>query len=303
MKLLNRIIGADVEVNVKVGANVSAIFADPAQIEQVVMNLAVNARDAMPDGGQLAIETSNITLDESYQRQYAYARPGNYVELKVSDTGCGMDEATKARLFEPFFTTKEVGKGTGLGLSMVYGIVKQHDGYINVYSQPGQGATIKILLPAVESIVETETAPVQPALIGGEETILVAEDEEGLRNLAHDVLSELGYDVLLAKNGEEAVQMYTENRERVGMLLLDVMMPRMGGIEAYEEIRKIGGEIPVIFMTGYSPEVVQSRLVKQNLSVEKLGMMVIQKPYSMGGLGRKIRHVLDASPRRLKPVH
>ncbi len=193
------------------------------------------------------------------------------------------------------FTTKEVGKGTGLGLSMVYGIVKQHDGYINVYSEPGHGTTFKIFLPVVESVVETETAPVQPPLSGGQETILVAEDEDALRNLAGDVLSELGYNVLLAKDGEEAVQMYTENRELVGMLLLDVMMPRMGGIEAYERIREIGGEIPLIFMTGYSPEVVQSRFVKQNLSIGQLGAMVIQKPYSVDGLGRKIREVLGAS--------
>jgi PAS domain S-box-containing protein len=303
MKLLNRIIGADVEVNVKVGVNLSAVFADPAQIEQVLMNLVVNARDAMPEGGQLTIETANITLDESYQRQHAYILPGNYVELRVSDTGCGMNEATKARLFEPFFTTKDVGKGTGLGLSMVYGIVKQHDGYINVYSELGQGTTFKIFVPVVENAVETPTLPVQPELIGGGETILVAEDEEGLRNLAGDMLSELGYNVLLAKDGEEAVQVYRKNQESVDMLLLDIMMPRMGGIEAYESIRKIGGEIPLIFMTGYSPEVVQSRFVKQNLSIEKLGLTVIQKPYSVDGLGRKIREVLDSAELKAKSLN
>jgi PAS domain S-box-containing protein len=303
VKLLNRIIGADVEVNVKLGVKLSAVFADPAQIEQVVMNLVVNARDAMPEGGQLTIETANITLDESYQRQYAYILPGNYVELRVSDTGCGMNEATKARLFEPFFTTKDIGKGTGLGLSMVYGIVKQHDGYISVYSELGQGTTFKIFLPVVEDVVETPTLPVQPELIGGGETILVAEDEEGLRHLAGDVLSELGYKVLLAKDGEEAVQVYRKNQESVDMLLLDVMMPRMGGIEAYESIRKIGGEIPLIFMTGYSPEVVQSRFVKQNLSIEKLGLVVIQKPYSVDGLGRKIREVLDNAKLKAKSLN
>jgi PAS domain S-box-containing protein len=300
MKLLNRIIGADVEVSVKAGANVSAIFADPAQIEQVVMNLAINARDAMPEGGQLVIETSNIALDENDQRNYAYIQPGNYVELKVSDTGCGVDEATKARLFEPFFTTKEVGKGTGLGLSMVYGIIKQHDGYINVYSELGHGTTFKIFLPVVETVVEKEILEIEAAVIGGKETILVAEDEEGLRNLAGDVLDELGYTVLLAKDGEEALKVYLENHDAIDMLLLDVMMPRMGGVEAYEKIRKIDGKIPLIFMTGYSSEMVQSRFVKQNLSIEESGVLIIQKPYSVDGLGRAIREVLDAS--RLCPA-
>lgn len=297
MKLLHRIIGADVEVSVKAGSNLSAIFADPAQIEQVVMNLAVNARDAMPQGGQLTIETSNITLNESYQRQYSLVQPGNYVQMIVSDSGSGMDEKTKARIFEPFFTTKEVGKGTGLGLAMVYGIVKQHDGHINVYSELGHGTTFKIFLPVVETVVGKEALAIQAAVIGGGETILVAEDEEGLRTLAIDVLEELGYQVLLAKDGEEAVQVYTENRERIDMLLLDVMMPRMGGPEAYERIRQIGGEIPSIFMTGYSSEMVQSRFLEQNTSIKGLGMVVIQKPYSVDGLGRKVREVLDARRR------
>lgn len=296
MKLLNRIIGADVEVNVKAGANLSAIFADPAQIEQVVMNLAVNARDAMPEGGQLIIETGNITLDAGYQLKYPYVQPGNYVELRVSDTGCGMDEETRTRLFEPFFTTKEVGKGTGLGLSMVYGIVKQHDGSIHVYSEPAHGTTFRIYFPAVETDVENDLPAAQAPVVGGRETILVAEDEVGLADLARDVLEEFGYKVLLAKDGEEAVQMYTENRAHIDMLLLDVMMPRLGGPEAYERIRQIGGEIPLIFMTGYSSEMVQSRFVKQNISIA--GSAVIQKPYSVDGLGRRIREVLDASPRK-----
>jgi signal transduction histidine kinase len=297
MKLLHRIIGADIEVRVKAGSTLSAIFADPAQIEQVVMNLAVNARDSMPQGGQLKIETSNITLDESYQEQYAYVQPGKYVEMIVSDTGSGMDEQTKARIFEPFFTTKEVGKGTGLGLAMVYGIVKQHDGYINVESELGHGTTFRILLPEIQSTVERDALAVQPAVIGGGETILVAEDEEALRNLAKDVLEELGYKVLLAKDGEEAIRLYAENCDRVDMLLLDVMMPRMGGPRAYESITELAGKIPTIFMTGYSSELVQSRFLEQNIDIKESGVIVIQKPYSVDGLGRKIREVLDASPR------
>jgi PAS domain S-box-containing protein len=302
MKLLNRIIGADVEVNVRAGSNLSVISADPAQIEQVVMNLAVNARDAMPEGGQLTIETSNVTLDENYQRHYPFAQPGKYVELQVSDTGSGMDEGTIAHIFEPFFTTKQVGKGTGLGLSMAYGIVKQHDGHINVYSEPGHGTTFKIYLPVIESAVEETEVIVEPEVLGGTETILLAEDDEGLRNLASDVLDQLGYTVLLAKDGEEAVQMYTKNCERIDLLLLDVMMPRMGGPEAYEKMRQIGGAIPLIFMTGYSSDFVKDRFVKQNISIEALGADVIQKPYNIDGLGRKIREVLDRSRAKVIPA-
>jgi signal transduction histidine kinase len=302
MKLLNRIIGADVEVNVRAGSNLSVISADPAQIEQVVMNLAVNARDSMPEGGQLTIETCNITLDENHQRLYPYAQPGKYVELQVSDTGSGMDEATRARIFEPFFTTKPVGKGTGLGLSMAYGIIKQHDGHINVYSEPGHGTTFKIYLPVSESTVEEREVIVEREVVGGAETILLAEDEEGLRHLARNVLVGLGYTVLLAKDGEEAVQVYTENSERIKLLLLDVMMPRMGGPEAYERMRRIGGTVPLIFMTGYSSDFVKDRFVKQNISLEALGADVIQKPYKIDGLGRKIREVLDGPRGKVIPT-
>jgi CheY-like chemotaxis protein len=235
-------------------------------------------------------------LDESYQRQYSYVQPGDYVQMIVSDSGSGMDEKTAARIFEPFFTTKEVGKGTGLGLAMVYGIVKQHDGHINVYSELGHGTTFKIFLPAVEAVVERDSPTMQAAVTGGTETILVAEDEDGLRSLASDVLEELGYRVLLAKDGEEAVQVYTENSERIDMLLLDVMMPRMGGPEAYQRICEIHKTIPTIFMTGYSSEMMQNRFQKLNMSLEGLRAVVIQKPYSVNVLAGKIREVFDASP-------
>jgi PAS domain S-box-containing protein len=293
MKLLRRIIGEDVEVRVNSAPDLSAVFADPAQIEQVIMNLAVNARDAMPKGGQLTIETRNTELDETYSRKYPYVKPGKYAEIRVSDSGEGMDEETQARIFEPFFTTKEVGKGTGLGLAMVYGIVKQHDGHIHLYSEAGQGTTFKIYLPIVEQAVEEETQTVQLPLLGGTEAILVAEDEEPLRNLARDVLEGLGYTVLLAKNGEEALEVYAANREHIDMVILDVVMPRLGGPDTYERMRELGGDVPLIFMTGYSAETVQSRFVKQNKFVEDLGAVVIQKPYSVEGLGRKVREVLD----------
>jgi len=292
IKLLDRIIGADVEVKIKGSPDLSDISADPAQIEQVIMNMAVNARDAMPDGGRLCIETDNITLDENYRSLYPYARPGKYVRINVSDTGGGMSRETQARIFEPFFTTKEVGKGTGLGLSTVYGIVKQHDGFINVYSELGHGTTFKIFLPVTESADESEIPLVESVSAGGTETILLAEDEEALRDVTRDMLEGLGYTVLAAKNGEEAVQVYEKNRERIDLLLLDVMMPVMNGTQAYERICRSGGDIPLIFMTGYSFEIVQSQFVRQNRLIEESGAMIIQKPYTSEDLAKITRQIL-----------
>ena len=298
--LLQRIIGEDVEVSVKCADDLSTVFGDAAQIEQVVMNLAVNARDAMPNGGKLIIETSNIKLDASYCRHYPYAQPGRYVQIRVSDDGCGMDEETKARIFEPFFTTKEIGKGTGLGLSMAYGIVKQHDGHINVYSEVGFGTSFKIFLPVYEKQIEEEKQQARLPFSGGTETILVAEDEEALRSLAKDVLEASGYTVLLAKNGEEAIQLFDENRERIDLLLLDVVMPRMGGAEAFKKIRDSGGDLPVIYMTGYSSETVQNRFVKQNELFVGSEAAIIQKPYSVELIESKIREVLNTHSKSRK---
>jgi signal transduction histidine kinase/CheY-like chemotaxis protein len=307
MKLLQRIIGEDVQVRVIVTPALSATFADPAQMEQVIMNLAINARDAMPEGGLLTIETSNVelnestietssvVLDKSDWRQYPYTNPGKYVQISVSDTGSGIDAETQKHIFEPFFTTKDVDRGSGLGLSMVYGIVKQHEGHINVYSSLGHGTTFRLFLPVVEGAVEKEALAIQLPLLGGTETILVAEDEEALRNLARDILEGLGYTVLLAKNGEEAVDIHKANRERIDMLLLDVVMPRMGGIEAYKLMRGLSGDVPLIFMTGYNVETAQDQFVKQNGFTDDLGAIVLQKPYNVEGLGRKVREVLDKS--------
>lgn len=291
--LLERIIGEDIEVSVKYESNLPTVFADPGQIEQVVMNLAVNARDAMPSGGELTIETSCVELDESYSRQYPYVLPGEYIQIRVSDSGTGMDEETQARIFEPYFTTKEVGKGTGLGLSIAFGIIRQHDGHINLYSESGLGTTFKVYLPVTKKIVEEKSQTVPPSFLGGTETILVAEDEEPLRNLAKGTLEELGYTVLLAKNGEEAVEIFSANRERIDLFLSDVVMPQMGGSEAFERICEMGGNVPLIFMTGYSSETVQSRFVKPKKTAEELGAVVIQKPYSLEQLGRAVREVLD----------
>ena len=291
--LLERIIGEDIEVSVKYESNLPTVFADPGQIERVVMNLAVNARDAMPSGGELTIETSCVELDESYNRQYPYVLPGEYIQIRVSDSGTGMDEETQARIFEPYFTTKEVGKGTGLGLSIAFGIIRQHDGHINLYSESGLGTTFKVYLPVAKKIVEEKSQPVPPSFLGGTETILVAEDEEPLRNLAKGTLEELGYTVLLAKNGEEAVEIFSANRECIDLFLSDVVMPQMGGSEAFERICEMGGNVPLIFMTGYSSETVQSRFVKPKKTAEELGAVVIQKPYSLEQLGRAVREVLD----------
>jgi two-component system cell cycle sensor histidine kinase/response regulator CckA len=226
LKLLQRIIGEDIEVRMKSAPGLASVFADPSQIEQVVMNLGVNARDAMPGGGQLTIETSHVELDENYSRQYPYIQPGEYVQIMISDSGTGMDQKTQSRIFEPFFTTKEVGKGTGLGLSMVYGIVKQHEGHINVYSEVGKGTTFKVYLPVHAGDPGKQAPEVKPPLIGGTETILLAEDEEALRNLARVVLEELGYTVLVAKDGLEAVEMYAAEGGHIDLLLFDVVMPR-----------------------------------------------------------------------------
>lgn len=293
-KLIERVIGADIHIMAEYDPGLSPAYADNAQIEQVIMNLSINARDAMPGGGRLKIETSNIELDEHYSRHYPYVKPGKYVQIKVSDTGSGMDDETKARIFEPFFTTKETSKGTGLGLAMVYGIVKQHEGHINVYSEIGHGTTFKIFLPATGAAAHKEKAAMQPAFPEGNETILIAEDEEALQNLSRDILQSLGYTVLMAANGEEAVKIFTENSDRVDLLLLDVVMPIVGGADAYDRIcKRAGREIPIIFMTGYSSEIVTSGFVKDGRSAAARAASVIQKPYSLDALGQRVREVLD----------
>jgi PAS domain S-box-containing protein len=289
MKLLRRVIGEDVEIRFNTAASLPRVFADASQIEQVVMNLAINARDAMPNGGTLIIETCAVTVDQTYLQKHPLAKPGNYAEIVVSDTGTGMDEQTKTHIFEPFFTTKPTGKGTGLGLAMVYGIVKQHDGLIDVYSEISQGTTFRIYLPVVETTVIEDAAREQVPVHGGNETILVAEDEEALRGLARAILEELGYTVLLARDGQEAIDIYTTNRDKIELVILDVVMPRMGAHEACKLIRSLDSSVPVMFMTGYSLEMVQTKFA------ENSDIPLIQKPYSVEGFGRKVREVLDAT--------
>jgi two-component system cell cycle sensor histidine kinase/response regulator CckA len=294
LTLIERLIGEHVIVSFKEDPELRPVTADPSQIEQVVMNLCVNARDAMPKGGKLIIETRNVSLDEHYCRQYPNCLPGEYVQVLVSDNGQGMDQETLDRIFEPFFTTKDVDKGTGLGLSMVYGIIKQHRGHINVYSEPGRGTTFKVYLPVTSQAVAADAeAPSRPLAAGGTETILVADDEEALRNLSREVLSALGYSVIVAENGEDAVRLYDEHSTSIDLLLLDVVMPTLGGLEVFQSIRENGEAPPVIFMTGYSSEILDSS------KADELGLShlpVIQKPYTLEQLGKIVRETLDRPP-------
>ncbi len=229
--MLERLVGEDVEVRVELNAEAGTVRADPHQLEQVVMNLVVNARDAMPGGGKLLIETARVERDESYAQSHPEARAGRYVMLAVSDNGVGMDEETRQRIFEPFFTTKEVGKGTGLGLSMVQGIVAQSGGYINVYSEPGQGTTFKIYLPALAEAVADAGRPAAVPALGGKETVLVVEDQAEVRNYAVAVLKAYGYRVITAENAGEALLLCERERGRIHLVLTDVVMPNVSGRE------------------------------------------------------------------------
>jgi signal transduction histidine kinase len=287
-KFLARIIGEDIEVQTTFREDPLNVNADSGQIEQVLMNLATNARDAMPHGGSLSIVTESLEMDEEYVKAHGYGEPGRYVLFSVTDTGAGMDAATTKRIFEPFFTTKEVGKGTGLGLAVVFGIVKQHGGYINFYSEPGIGTTFRIYLPLLQGVEGAGTEPVPlPRPTGGTETILLAEDEALLRDLVKVVLTQFGYTVIEAEDGEDAVRQFTENRERIQLLLLDLIMPKKSGKDAYDEIRMMGGNVRAIFISGY----LQDAIRKKGLLEE--GCDLVMKPVSPQNLLRKIREVLD----------
>lgn len=295
-RLLRRVIGVNVKIVGNYDPTIPAVFADPAQVEQVIMNLSINARDAMPEGGELRIETSYVELDEDYCALYPYVRPGGFVRIEVSDSGTGMDASTLEHIFEPFFTTKEQGKGTGLGLSTAYGIIKQHEGHIHVNSEPGKGTTFEVFFPVDQgTVVEKDAPPLHAHSPEGSETILVAEDEESLRILVRDVLQEIGYQVLLASDGDEAIDIFSQNRDQIDLLLFDAVMPRTGGLEAYERIREIAADVPLILMTGYSTETVQSRFIKPDRSADDYGAVVIRKPYEIQALGQKVREVLDRS--------
>ena len=286
-KMLSRLIGEDVELITVAGAEPATVRTDPGQLEQVVMNVVVNARDAMPGGGKLIIETANAQVDQGYAGPNVDLKPGTYVVLAVSDTGMGMDSETITHLFEPFFTTKAPGKGTGLGLATAYGIVKQSGGAISVYSEPGRGTTVKIYLPSAEARAGVEGAQHPPAAaLGGSETILVLEDEARVRKLVCEVLAGRGYHVLEAVRGEDAVRMATAHRGRIHLLLADVVMPEMSGPQALERIRARHPNMKVLFMSGYTDEAMVHHGILDS------GAPFLQKPFLPDTLVRKVREVL-----------
>jgi signal transduction histidine kinase/DNA-binding response OmpR family regulator len=288
-KMLRRVIGEDIDLVTAHGAELGRVKADPGQIEQVIMNLAVNARDAMPQGGKLTLETANLYLGESYAQGHVPITPGAYVMLAVTDTGCGMDKETQGRIFEPFFTTKERGGGTGLGLATVYGIVQQSGGVIWVYSEVGQGTTFKIYLPRVEEVGTTpEPTRARPAPPRGSETILVVEDEEPLRRLVRTVLRANGYTVLEASRGEEALRICEHQLGIIHLMLTDVVMPQMNGRELATRVASMRPETKVLFMSGYT----DNAIVHQG--VLDAGAAFMQKPFTPDALARKVREVLAA---------
>ncbi|HMG76583.1 MAG TPA: PAS domain S-box protein [Pyrinomonadaceae bacterium] len=288
-KMLRRLIGEDVQLTAKLNPALKKIKADPGQIEQVLVNLVVNARDAMPQGGILTIETATVDLDQEYAGRHVGVLPGQYVMLAVSDTGTGIDEATQARIFDPFFTTKEKGKGTGLGLSTVYGIVKQSGGSIWVYSEPGHGTTFRVYLPQLATAPKkTEVRVAEPALAGGSETILLVEDEDVVRGLATKILEQSGYRVLAAARGKEAIRLGQECAEPIHLLLTDVVMPETSGKEVADCLRELLPGLRVVFMSGYTDEaIVHHGVLDSNVEF-------IQKPFTPNALVRKVREVLDA---------
>jgi PAS domain S-box-containing protein len=286
-KMLRRLIGEDVELATDLAPGLGSVKADAGQIEQVLMNLAVNARDAMPEGGRITIETRNAELDSDYAAAHPPTRPGPHVMLALSDTGTGMDEATQARMFEPFFTTKELGKGTGLGLSTVYGIVKQSEGYIWVYSEVGSGSTFKIYLPRVDEQASRTTAEVPHALPHGTETVLLVEDEASLRELLREALASSGYSVLVAGNGAEAVQVAQAHAGAIPIMVTDVIMPGIRGPMIAELLAPTRPEMKILYISGYSDESVTRH------GLAGPGRAFLSKPFGPDVLLRRVRETLD----------
>ncbi len=289
-KMLRHMIGEHIQFEFSAGEDLGTVFADRSQIEQVLMNLCVNARDAMPNGGTLTVQTETLAIDPDDLKTHTWAQPGDYVLLSVRDTGCGMGEETLKKVFEPFFTTKDVGEGTGLGLSTVYGIVKQSEGHIDVTSEPGKGATFKIYLPVSQPLLlETLDAMSEgaAAVEDGVETLLVAEDEEVVLRLATQILREAGYTVLTARDGEEAVRVFEEHADEIDCVIMDVVMPRMSGKDAMEKMLQKRPALRHLFVTGYSPDAGHIGFIKET------GAHLLEKPYEPNALLQKIRSVLD----------
>jgi len=285
--ILSRIIGEDIEMSTILTDEDLVVMVDSGQLELVLMNLATNARDAMPKGGRLTIKTEHVYLDREFIKRHGFGTTGHYALLSIEDTGIGMDKKTRDKIFEPFFTTKDIGKGTGLGLAMVYGIIKQHDGYINVYSEPGSGTIFKIYLSLIKSSEEEEKEPILPVIERGTETILVAEDDHQVRELIKEVLTGFGYTVLEAKDGLDALRLYKENANRIQLLILDVITPKKNGKQVYDEIKIESPNIKVIFMSGYDANVIHNKGIREE------GLNFISKPILPDELLRKVREALD----------
>lgn len=292
-KLLERLIDEHIEFYTALDPALGRVRVDPVQVEQVVINLALNARDAMPRGGKLTIETSNIDLEEDHKSKHSLIPAGKYVLLAMTDTGCGMNEETRSRIFEPFYTTKEIGKGTGLGLATVYGIVKQSGGFIWVYSEKDRGTTFKVYLPRVASQLTATRTTRGKADLRGTETILVVEDAEPLRALTRDFLAASGYTVLEAANGEEAIRLAQAFQGVIDLLLTDVVMPRMGGQPLVEQMKQVRPEMRVLYMSGYPNDGIVQAGVLSN------GVALLEKPFTREILGKRVRQVLDEVPQAI----
>jgi CheY-like chemotaxis protein len=289
-KFLKKVIGEDILCQTVLHEAELPVVADTYQIEQVLMNLATNARDSMPHGGTLTVATTNANLDEEFVAANGYGSPGPYALLTVTDSGIGMDEETTQRIFEPFFTTKEVGRGTGLGLAVAYGIIKQHDGFINVYSEPGRGTVFKIYLPIISAkTIGAIGAAQEQAVFGGTETILLAEDDEMVRSFTSSVLTDSGYTVIEAVDGADAVSKFAASSATIDLLLFDLIMPKMNGKEACDEIRKVSPGIKAIFSSGYAPDTIRQKAFLEN------DLHLVSKPVSPRDLLRKMRGVLDGA--------
>ena len=288
--MLARLIGEDITLVTNGAPGLGHVKADRGQIEQVVVNLAVNARDAMPKGGKLTIETLNVDVDEAYATSHWSVAPGRYTVVSVADTGTGMDENTQARIFEPFYTTKEVGKGTGLGLAMVYATVKQAGGFIWVYSEPGSGTTFKIYLPiAPDGAAPATEAKAPPAKSRGDEVIVLAEDSAAVRSTARQILERAGYTVLEAPNGRTALEIARKRSNKIHLLITDVVMPEMSGRQLTETFASVRPDAKILYMSGYTDDAVVRH------GVVSAGIDYLQKPFSSEALLRKVREVLDSS--------
>ncbi len=286
-KLIHQIIGKSIELRTDFVNADTTVLADSGQIEQILMNLATNARDAMPDGGSLLLSTEIKEIKNEFIRTYGYGKPGAYVVMNVVDTGAGMDERTQDRIFEPFFTTKDIGKGTGLGLSIVYGIVKQYQGFINCSSEVGKGTAFSIYLPLANPTAQESGFKASAIPQGGTETILIAEDDQEIRKLAVTFLENFGYTIVESENGEEAIQLFQQHEDKIRLLLFDVIMPKKNGKEAYDAIRLISPGIKIIFMSGFS---MNTNVIKDIVGE---GLDFVLKPISPEVLLKKVREVLD----------